>query len=88
MIDILNEMAARDPKAIYTLLNSKVPCNNNLSSYKYAVTQPVDNGHFLSLLGVLNGIRLEQGLPQIRARWETWKTSGELISVYFEEMEE
>lgn len=56
VIDLLNEMLRIDRKAITTLINNRVPCNEILVNHK---TIQVDNSTDIpqvGILGLLNGL--------------------------------
>jgi hypothetical protein len=57
-VDLLNELLGLDHDAIHTLINSRVPCNNNIAEHKTVqVSQyPGDKSPKVGILGILNGL--------------------------------
>ena len=56
MVEFLNEICRIDPYAMYELIESRVPCNQELSDHPTVQVQlDRDGGPVVGFLGVLNG---------------------------------
>lgn len=55
--DLLNGLLKRDPKAIASLVNNRVPCNDDIANHPTVQVHDIGDGEAsLGLIGILNGL--------------------------------
>ena len=63
-LEILNSMVEADPDAAYALIETRVPCNQDLAEHpSIQVVAQEDGSYSVGLLGILNGLfgTIEEG---------------------------
>lgn len=71
VIDSLNNAFQRDPIAMRLLLINLVQCNEKLADHPTIQVANLEGGYTLSVIGFVNGIMAELGLPLIASKWES-----------------
>lgn len=56
IVDLLNELVRLDKTAMGALLSNRVPCNQDVSEHPTVQVVAQNNGYYLGLLGILNGL--------------------------------
>lgn len=73
--ECLNSAFAADPNAIHALIVNRVPCNQSLVDhpqiYVDMLTVVDSSMAQATLLGVLNGVLVANGLPRVATKWTT-----------------
>lgn len=87
---VMNRAFAADSEAVHAMLCNRVPCNMTLADDPTIVvaTSVVSEGQFnVGLVGFINGILDEMGLPLLGSKWSDPKEDGTRTLLGFTDVE-